>query len=341
MNKNLLNRKISLLLIIFILSIFFIPTFYILAQNEDVFIEMTPEIPGPNQEVILNIVSYTADLDRAQIFWYLNDKLLSSGTGKKTFSFTTKGVGETSVVDIVIKPQNISRVDKNIKITPSEVDILWETDGYVPSFYKGKSLPSSEGVIKVVAFPNLTTSNGTKLQSNDLVYQWKKDYKILGGLSGYGKRVITFDSGYLFNIENIEVNVSSLGGSLNAKNRVNIEIGEPKILFYEKHPLLGIKYNKSIKEELLLNKEEVIIVAEPYFFSPGIKESSQLSYKWSLNNEVVDSSNENKSEITLRQEGGISGTSQISLEIENITKILQTIKENFTINFEPGSDFRF
>ncbi len=295
-------------------------------------VAINPEVPGPNTNTSITLSSYATDINRALISWTLDGKTMQSGIGKTIFSFTTKGVGTATTVTVNISIDLQPAITKTIVITPADVDMLWEAiDSYVPPFYKGKAMPSSEAKIKVTAMPNIKGANGVKIKSSDMVYNWKHNYDNDPNGSGYGKDSYIVNANYLNNSEIVDLSVSSVSNSSAASGRAVLVTGDPKIVFYQKDPLEGIKYENALKTDLNLSTDETTLVAEPYFFSPADINSSKYKYTWNINGSAVDTPAK-KNVMTLRK-GPTGGTANISLEIENVLKLFQDAKQNLNINF--------
>ncbi|GMQ95471.1 MAG: hypothetical protein BMS9Abin13_586 [Patescibacteria group bacterium] len=297
-----------------------------------------PKYPDPYEKVSIEAISFLTDLNRAEIFWYVNDKLKERGVGKTRFSFSVGGVRSTSIVDLVIKTTEGKRVDKQISFRPVELSLLWEANTYTPPFYKGRALISPEGALKVVALPNFITAGGTYIPAEKLVYVWKKDGEVLEKESGYGKRMFYIKAPIPFWDTNIEVEVSSLGGSLKAGKSVNIFPKNPKVIFYRDNPLGGVQYENAVGGELDLSRTEIAIKAEPYFFSVDDMEEN-LVYSWSMDDRTIEG---DKERITFRQEeeGGV-GISRISLAIQNLARTYQSASRSFLLNFKSAGSFNF
>jgi len=160
--------------------------------DQDVAITVSPEIPGPNENVTITLSSFSVNLNDTKITWSVGGSSVSSGQGKTTFSFTSGPVGTRTTIDIAIIFSDINvRVEKRIIIEPSDLDLLWEApESYTPPFYKGKALPSQEGIIQVAAMPaRKNTSIGSQ---KNLSYTWKRNDKTQQQASGVGKQVFAF-----------------------------------------------------------------------------------------------------------------------------------------------------
>ena len=318
------------------LSLFFF-LFFIIAEaqtNNVLFVQISPEIPGAYEEVTASISSPSINLDLSSITWSIDGEKVSSNIGQKSISFKTSGVGEKITVVATASLGN-TFLRGSATVNPGEVDILWEaSDTYTPPFYKGKALPTSESSIRVTAIPNAFKSSGGAYKIGDLSYKWSRNSEILGSLSGRAVSTLSFKNDYLKRGELIGVETRNTSDVKIGKAEINIEIVDPKILFYEKNPLLGVLYNKSLFNSINLPNEELSLVAEPYFISPSNKNSNQIKYSWSLNGNPVTTSYKIPNVLVLRQQTGVVGEANVSLEVENLSKILLSATNNLMLNFK-------
>ncbi|MDP7366864.1 MAG: hypothetical protein QGH83_06360 [Candidatus Pacebacteria bacterium] len=290
----------------------------------------------------INIDSFSIDLNRADsITWLVNNEVVSRGAGVKQMQFEAGKLGSRSVIDVVVRGTDIGTVTESITIAPTEVDLLWEAKTYTPPFYSGKALPSSDAEITITAIPQFVTSNGNKLKSSELIFTWKRDGKVLGKDSGRGRDTIEITGPRIFNSTLIQVKVSSLGGTLHGKGFAQIFTVQPKIIFYKNDIILGMRYEKGIKDTLTLSEEEVNITAHPYFFSGNRRVSSDFDYNWNVDGSSVPSSPDDESSIVLRQIGEGEGSAVVTLSIQSIDKILQVARESFSVIFGTGKDTLF
>lgn len=324
-----MKNRVFFSLLTFIAFSFFlsIPLYAQLAQT-DVSLEAIPDVPGPYQTVTLNLVSYAVDLNHLSITWYENGVLKLSGFGKKQFSFETKGLGvQTSVEARIV--YGTSTLVKTFIIIPSDVDLLWEAaDSYVPPFYRGKALIPSQGLVKIIALPEFEATGGLQ-NSSGSVYTWKRNYNTVQEASGYGKNVFTFRHNYLNPAEYITVTATNATTNRVAKRSITLGTQSPKIIFYEKDPLEGIKYADALTEGLTVGTSEKTFIAEPYFFSPGTVAASELTYTWKINGAPVVPS-QIKNQIVLKS--GSAGSSEISLDIKNVKYLFQTLGIRLPVN---------
>ncbi len=292
-------------------------------ETENFDVEFSPEHPGPNTKVSGQVISYTFDVNRSTIAWILNGKIAASG---KSFSFTTGDLGSKTNLTVSIITPDRHALSKNFSFQAAEVNILWETPGYAPAQYRGKILPVSQSLIKVIAVPQ-----GIKTAASKLIYEWKRNGKNLPASSGLAKSVFTFYGGKTGE-ESIEVHVSTSDESAVAVNSVLIKINEPKILFYEDIPIEGTQYQKELGENFTLNKKELILRAEPYFFSK--RALQKFSYEWQINNKQVEKSQKPNLINLALPEGTIKGISLIKLSMSNPLNILEMAEKELRINFD-------
>ena len=322
-----------LLSVIFILSIFYIREFSIAAneimpQESDIAITTIPENPQPYEDVTVMLSSYATDLNKAQIQWQVGSNIVLSGYGKTSYSFKALGPNTITVIDLTITiPGSIDRILKRIAINPSEVELIWEgVDSYTPPFYRGKSFPSAEGLIKVVAIPN---TNTIKKGKGTITYTWKAGDNTVSGASGYNKDSYVFRNSELNDTEKVSVNAESVDGGYNATNRIEVPITSPKIIFYEKSPTEGVLYNKAVVDESGFSGEEMTIVAEPYFLALKGNESN-FTYNWKINGKEIETPSK-KMQLTVRPTDR-GGYATINLTLDNISTFFQKVSGQIKLN---------
>ena len=296
-------------------------------QSNDISFSLNPEYPGPNTNVTASLSSYTLDLNKTNISWVLNSQTVFVGVGKKDYSFKTDNSGTPITIEAGIETATGVFLNKQITITPTGVDMLWEApDSYVPPFYKGKALLTAEGTVKVVAIPTGGDVGG-------LNYDWKQDDTEEPDASGYGKSFYLFNNSYLETSNTVEVLLSSLvtGNNLGS-NKITLAYGKPKINFYEKDPVLGVKWEKALTDGFTVNKGGGTLVAEPYFFFPQDLNSSDLDFAWAINDASVSTPSP-KNELSVKPDAGASGQAKIDLTINNINTLFLTLTKTLNVNF--------
>ena len=318
---------------IILFAVLFITPFGLHAQTvNDLSLGVTPSLPGAYEGVEIRLSSYSVDLSRSQIIWYVNDVSKAEETGLTTFKTKTGALGKPITVRASVKTQSGSKFSRSITFVPAEVDIVWSAHTYTPPFYKGKALASSESLIRLYAIANIVDSNGKRLTPNQLTYNWEQDGIRLGKISGVGKDGAVLQALPVPNARSyITVTVSKTGSSLQAKNTLVVRTANPAALFYEKHPLEGSRYNKALTA-FEFPKGEATIRIEPYFFSLDDVQNKKIEYQWFINNKVTTPSDNNQ-ELTLRHENDARGLARIIATITNHSRLVQDAENNLNINF--------
>jgi hypothetical protein len=321
-----LMRKLSFLLISLLLSI--IPSFYLIhAQyagindGGDLTVNMSPTYPAPGDRVSLELEMSSENLDASYITWYQDGKVVQQGNGKKQFYFTAPAAAKQTIITINISTQSGASFSKNIVVRPASIDIIWEGVSYTPPFYKGRSLWGAQGEIRLLAIPSFG-------DSSKLVYDWKINGEILQNQSGYGRDSISFTNNGLGGNLQVEVTATDPVTDSAAKSYLVVPQIEPSIVFYENNPLYGIVYDRAIHSVDLKNNE-MAVIASP--FNLFIGRSSDISYKWKVNGNIVDAFGRS---ITLRKPDNASGSSSVSLEANNAKRMLQLAEGGFLVQFK-------
>lgn len=318
-------------ILIITISAIFLPLDTATAAPIGVIISATPENPAPGANVDISLKSYVDNLDRVLISWFVNDKNISSGIGKKSFSLNAPKAGEETNVTATISLSS-GTVDATVIIRPSKTVLLWQVkDSYAPPFYKGKTLPSAESLIKVVALPEIKSDSGA-VNPKSMTYVWKKDYTNNPGGSGYGKNSFTYLSDYLDDSNNVEVTAGTIDKKYSSKASVNIEIIKPKIVFYKKDIRLGTIWELALSDGHKIMGEEVVEAA-PYFISQNDLRMPDIIWKWFINNESVSAPIYKPNTLPLAAQAGTSGTAKIKLEINNARKIFENATKEINIIF--------
>lgn len=296
-------------------------------------VNMVPENPGPNQMVNVSLVSYSTDINTASITWRVNGGTQKSGVGQKTFSFTTGNTNTTTTLGITIVTKEGETVTKTFSIKPAGVDLIWQTDGFVPPFYKGKTLFSYQNRITFIALPHMTSGNGAEISAKNLIYKWTKDGTVINTASGLGNSTYTFVGSLISRPLDIEVEVTSPNQNGVGTAEVVVSPVDPSVVFYKKNPLYGIEFQKALTGTVgLTDSKELAVFGAPFFFGTLSANAPELLYKWSVNGSSIDSDTSQTTRV-FRQLEGTSGTSNISLQIENSRKILQLANGNFNLMF--------
>ena len=286
------------------------------------FVDFTPQNPGANTQVSAQVTSYNFDVDRSSISWILNGK--KAGAGKQ-FSFTTGNIGSQTVLRVSVTTPDGFSLSQTFYLGAAEVDLLWETPGYVPPVYRGKILAVSQSSVKVAAIPQ-----GFKVSDSSLIYNWNLNGKEMPNLSGKGKNTFNFYTS-VAGADVVKVRVSNNDQSITAEKSIQIKISDPKIIFYEENPLEGPEYQKGLGDNIDLAKSELILRAEPYFFSK--RALSIIPWEWQMNDKKIAAPQKpNVLYLNIPKET-TQGSSLIKLLLSNTLNVLETAEKALQINF--------
>ncbi len=307
--------------------------------EEQVYTKVTPQTPGPNEDVEILLEAYGIDLNKAQISWKVNGTVVKSGVGEKKLSLKSGSSGKLTVVTASIKPAGGFEITKRVEIFPGEVDLIWETDTYTPPFYKGKSWFTSQSNITVSAIPNII-EGGVRGSTANTIYKWSKNNTVLGSESGYGKKTFKFTDSILLNDEVVSVEVESPSGK-KAKSEIVLFERNPQAVLYEENSTLGVLFNKAIVNDYSFDSEEKNVLVYPYFFSTNSKDGVEMKYTWSQNDEEIFLP-EGQSNLVLKNTEGKSGKTKVSVRANSLTNMVQESKVGAFFNFTaPKNNFEF
>lgn len=315
--------------ILFLLSILGIiwtqPVFAQLDNTQlesDISIVSTPSNPQPSEKVVLEIKSYSIDLDQANIAWRYNGTLIASGTGKTKINTVAPNANTPALITATVSGAGITTSSTAINLRTASVDLLWEAaDSYTPPFYKGKAMLAPNGVVRLTA---IAAANAPK----NLSYTWSRNDSVVPTASGYNKNSILFKNQTLNQEE--RVSVLSEGGFFNGSSNISINTKSPQVVLYQKKDGF-IDYSNGYLSNFSTNDPGVIIRLEPYFFSVSKDINSDLVFDIKNNDNPISGGDKNNELSLSRPEN----TEQSSIDVQITTAIysLQNILRRFTIMF--------
>ncbi|MDZ4226024.1 MAG: hypothetical protein U1C66_00865 [Patescibacteria group bacterium] len=297
-----------------------------------------PEVPGPNQEVRLEVQGVGTFLGDATVTWQKDGSTVKTGVGERTYTFTTGALGSVARIRVVVESASLGTMTRELTFAPAQVYLMWEANTSVPPFYLGKALYSAGSQITVTAFPQVI-ANGATLSSNNLSFQWQRNGSAAGAQSGKGRSTFTFMGDQLKTGENVSVDIY-FGDVLVAKSSVFISAITPQILLYPRDPLRGVLFDQALPAAISLSSREITLQAVPYFFANESLSDGSLAYQWTLNNQPTSGPDAAQGILTLRQSGEGAGEAQlgVSLQNTNSTQLLQAASAALRIVFGAQSN---
>jgi hypothetical protein len=301
---------------------------------ESISVELSPKFPGPSSEVRAKLVSFTFDEDRATIEWILDGKRISEGVGAKEVSFSVGPLGSISTLRVLASPQEGGRIEKTLEIRPSSIDMLVQSQSYIPPWYKGAPVVTPKGQVRVVAIPHFIFQGG-RLDPKTLIYNWKLDGVVRGDLSGRGRQSLNFRSPLTSGQRTkISVAISSPQETFESVAEVIVETQKPEIQFYERRPLEGLISSQALSSKTIKGGSELEVEAVPFFMN--FTSLQELNFNWSLEGNIAlePYSGGRPNIFLVKPIQGSSGNALIKLVINNLKNVLEQISASFSINVE-------
>ena len=285
-------------------------------------LRINPSSPELRELVEVTLTSHTLDLTNTRILWYVDEKIVEDGVGLVSIR-TNVGTGRTTthVIAAVMDGSEIA-AQTDAYIQPAEVDLLWESDSFVPPLYQGKRLASPNSVVYAEAHARLTDGAGTIIPPARLTYTWRKNGAVVTGASGQGKFKASFPAPLLFGTDTITVLAASFDGRVQAEKSISIPSVDPVAILYQDHPLFGVLYHAALARSSTLPDSEITIAGIPLFAS-GIHtpSDSSLQYQWRVNGKTITADPKTPHRLTINADNS-SGLANIELTISSLTDII-------------------
>lgn len=332
-----MNFLLKTIVFIFILGFIFNPTLSFAQAPtpvDGVNISVDPENPIPGKQANVKVESYNTDLNNANIVWTVDNKVISKGIGITNLKIIAPPIGKVINIFATINTVEGREIKKGINIKSSDTDLIWESEGFTPPLYEGKSHFSYQNRIKIIAIPHIKGEGDNEADPKTLSYKWTVNTRVMKSQSGYGKQYLILKDDLPVDLS-VQVEIISKDGNQKSVASIELKPGDPTLSFYEDSPLYGVYYNKSLTNTIRLKDNEISILAVPYYFSKT--RDSDISRVWSIN-DIEQQDIKNNNSITLRTAPGSEGGSNISLEIRGIDDILQGAKEKINIYFNKKKE---
>lgn len=297
---------------------------------------VAPETPGPNELVIIETEGVGSFLGSADFTWTVDGTVAKTGVGERRFTFTTKGLGERTIVRVAIDSSQ-GFFTQTFTFNPSKINLIWEADTSAPPLYLGKPLYSGGSDYKVVAFPTVF-SGSSRIAPGALSYEWSYKGDPVPEASGLGRAVFSRTGDQLQDHEAVAVDVY-YGSAKVGRAELFLPASEPRILFYQRDLLRGVLYDAAIPSAISLIGKEITVQAEPFYFSAATKASGLIPFSWQLNGSDVAGPDSARGILTLRQTGTGEGGALLGLTMENNNpdQVVQTAKASLQIVFGASS----
>jgi len=327
----------SVILSIFSITLFAIPAFAqgIPTSINQITLTASSNNPTPGQIVTITAVSYSFDINSATITWAVNGKQAKKGIGVTTLDVPAPALGKKTTVTVTAVTTDGSSYNNSISLGSGLIDMIIETDGYTPPFFKGKTPLVFQNTVTVIAVPHLISPSGKEYDPSTLVYQWSEDNgTVLQDQSGYGKQSISLKGSLVPRPFYLIVIASSRDGSAQAESLIHIQPTSPLITFYNDDSLYGPLFNKAITGSFHIGSEkETSAFASLFGFNFSNTIANDLTLDWMINS-TEHSELASNQVVALRAPDGVAGTSHIELSVQGVNNILQKADNSFNVSFD-------
>lgn len=246
-----------------ILVIFFFLNFPVFAQENDLFLVVSPSSPAPNQGFSVEAKSFVFDPSQAYFEWFKDGKKIDAGTGITKKSFLGEKIGSRTTISISVSADSkFFKTSESINI--NDVDFIINPLTYTPFGYRGSTLATPGSIVEVHAVPHIF-SGGKRLNPANLTYEWKLENTPIKEQSGRGKNKLAIMLPKTPQGETEVFLETYLDGQLAAQKTTKIATHSSQILFYETSSLLG-KRAKAVSELTAKPGTQFALAAEPFFF---------------------------------------------------------------------------
>ncbi|MEY4747288.1 MAG: hypothetical protein RLZZ416_337 [Candidatus Parcubacteria bacterium] len=297
-------------------------------------ITTSPVYPGANEAVHLELTSSALDLDTSSIVWLVDGKAIAQGIGVTSVDVSTGALGTQKEVEVNIATANNIAASAKATIVPTGLDLLVDSDSYVPPFYRGRALASAGTNLIVEAIPYFRGPSGP-VSAPDLTYIWKRDGEAIGSVSGKGHFIVSIPSPHLYGSDTISVEARSSDGLFSGKASVTIPSIQPTLVLYEDHPLYGIRLGQAFGATSFVSGSEMAFAAIPYFAQARTAHDPALSYEWRVNDALIPVRSGQENEITINAKNS-TGRALIGLELTHKTNFYLDAKSAWNVIFSSG-----
>lgn len=292
-------------------------------------IKLTPSNPKIGENFTAEVETFSFDLDRSDITWLLDGQVVKKGFGEKSVDLTMIK-GAKNLLVKAVSPEGTTYAG-GVSMVEKSLGILFEgSDSYVPDWYEGKREVASGGKLRAVAIANIDDGNGKYLDNKDLIFTWEINGEIQSKVSGAGKYyadLYVLDE-YGSSAE-VTVTVKAREGGESVSETIQVPVYNTDVLVYKKDSVYGIIQKAILGGINIVNNGDVEFIAEPFYFSTDRFKTKEMKYVWSMNGKALQGNNYSR----IFQLADQTGSSNISVYVENIKKIMQEATRNFTISF--------
>ncbi len=308
------------------LDLFRAPQMY-LERNMN--IQFFPKVTRPFTDVIVDLEAFGLAPRTANIRWEVDGELFREGIGLQRINVPVGALGTSQKVDVFLTEQSTGRVyEKSVTLTPQDVDLLWEGNVHTPPFYKGRALFTRGTELRILAIPDVYRDNGTKIDPEELIYQWEVNDDYYQTQSGYGRQMYEFTTNLNAREMHVELEVLDESGALLVQEDLYLTPETPSVNFYNLTDN-GQTYKNAVPDNATFNGSSLTLVAEPMFADNPV---SSFSYQWQLNGRSLSGS-DTRAYTFVRADDG-AGRSRIDIAMRGENSGFQRAEYGLMVNYE-------
>jgi hypothetical protein len=300
------------------------------------FIKLAPLHPGPGDVVHLSIHSSILDLTEAEVLWHVNQKTVAAGVEVDAIDVTMGALGTATDLEVFVVTSDGTGASATAAIIPTELDLLVDSDSYVPPFFRGRPSASAGTNLYLQAIPQFKRPEGPPVLNSEIIYTWRQNGEVIGDISGRGKSTARIPARHLFGTEKISVEARTSDGLLSNESSFSFNPVEPVLTLYQNHPLYGILYHQALAPATFVPETEMTFVAVPYFAGVVNENDRALVFDWRVNGKAIAQSQTNPSTLTINAANS-SGVALIELVLTHATNFYMDAKGLWNITFSTSA----
>jgi hypothetical protein len=293
---------------------------------EDLTISQFPDNPREGQEVKMTLESDKYNLNKAEVTWLIDGAEYDKGVGRKTLILKAPNDGLSKIILVRVEEEGLSPYETQKVFEANTNFILFEgAESYVPSFYKGRRLPTKESTVRA-AFFSFRNGEIVGLNNNDNeTYTWIVNNQEKNNLSGKNKII----NNLLTKVTDSQLNVRVIKEEESGSKKLSdleIPLHNTDVVVYKTDEK---KLIKQVLRETEVAKK-IYLLVEPYFFSVPNKEAKDLVYTWKVN----DVETKILTPWSVFFSGKEKDTVRVNLDVINNRKISEESSKGFILRIE-------
>lgn len=318
--------------ILFVLCVSVFWAFNSFAQENDLFLIVSPSSPSPNQGYSVEAKSFQFNASGAYFEWFKDGKKIDEGTGILKKIFNGEKTGSQTIIKVLVSADN-KFYEATANINVNDIDFIINPLTYAPLFYRGQTLPTPGSTVEIYAIPHIYSS-ASRISSANLIFEWSIDGKKIKEQSGRGKNKLIFSLPKVLLGENeVTLAVSSLNGTVAHEKIIKVEMRRPEIILYKSSSLLG-RFPRALSAFEAKSGEEFAVAAEPFFFD--FNSILRGTFSWLANGtKISQNAEQNPFLLELSSQSGTESESNISFKIEDKDNVFQKGEGRITIKVKP------